>query len=80
MENHNNKTYQERMNKTASSKFGAIEKHLEKGVKLLDFGSGFSPEFIEQVQLHSQAIMPIISSLKPNRAIYYSKRELSSMG
>ena len=50
MENHTNKTYQERMNKTASSKFSAIEKHLEKGVKLLDFGSGFSPEFIEQVQ------------------------------
>ena len=50
MENHTNKTYQERMNKTASSKFGAIEKYLDKGVKLLDFGSGFSPEFIEQVQ------------------------------
>ena len=50
MENHTNKTYQERMNKTALSKFGAIEKHLDKGIKLLDFGSGFSPEFIEQVQ------------------------------
>lgn len=50
MENHTNKTYQERMNKTASSKFDAIEKHLDKGVKLLDFGSGFSPEFIDQVQ------------------------------
>lgn len=50
MENHTNKTYQERMNKTATFKFGAIEKHLNKGVKLLDFGSGFSPEFIEQVQ------------------------------
>lgn len=50
MENHTNKTYQERMNKTASSKFGAIEKHLDNGVKLLDFGSGFSPEFIEQVK------------------------------
>lgn len=50
MENHTNKTYQERMNKTASSKFSAIEKHLDNGVKLLDFGSGFSPEFIEQVQ------------------------------
>ena len=46
MENHTNKTYQERMNKTASSKFGAIEKHLEKGVKLLDFGSGFSLSLI----------------------------------
>jgi methyltransferase domain len=50
MENHTNKTYQKRMNKTALSKFGVIEKHLDKGIKLLDFGSGFSPEFIEQVQ------------------------------
>lgn len=50
MENHTNKTYQERMNKTALSKFGAIKKHLKKGIKLLDFGSGFSPEFIQQVQ------------------------------
>lgn len=37
------------MNQTASSKFGAIEKHLGENVKLLDFGSGFSPEFIKQV-------------------------------
>jgi len=49
LENHTNKTYQERMNQTASSKFGAIEKHLGENVKLLDFGSGFSPEFIKQV-------------------------------
>lgn len=50
MENHTNQTYQKRMNKTALSKFGVIEKHLDKGIKLLDFGSGFSPEFIKQVQ------------------------------
>lgn len=50
MENHTNQTYQKRMNKTALSKFDAIEKHLDKSIKLLDFGSGFSPEFIEQVQ------------------------------
>ena len=49
LENHTNKTYQERMNQTASSKFGAIAKHLGENVKLLDFGSGFSPEFIKQV-------------------------------
>ena len=49
LENHTNKTYQERMNQTAPSKFGAIEKHLGENVKLLDFGSGFSPEFIKQV-------------------------------
>ena len=49
LENHTNKTYQERMNQTASSKFRAIAKHLGENVKLLDFGSGFSPEFIKQV-------------------------------
>lgn len=37
------------MNQTASSKFRAIAKHLGENVKLLDFGSGFSPEFIKQV-------------------------------
>lgn len=50
MENHTNKTYQERMNQTATSKFGVIQPHLKEGVKLLDFGSGYSPEFIEQVK------------------------------
>ena len=50
MENHTNKTYQERMNQTATSKFGVIQPHLKAGIKLLDFGSGYSPEFIEQVQ------------------------------
>lgn len=50
MENHTSKTYQERMNQTATSKFGAIQPHLKEGVKLLDFGSGYSPEFIEQVK------------------------------
>ena len=49
LENHTNKVYQERMNQTVSSKIGAIEKHLGKNVKLLDFGSGFSPKFIKQV-------------------------------
>lgn len=50
MENHTSKTYQERMNQTATSKFGVIQPHLKAGIKLLDFGSGFSPEFIEQVK------------------------------
>lgn len=35
MENHTNKTYQERMNKTALSKFGAIKKHLKKASNYL---------------------------------------------
>lgn len=50
MENHTSKTYQERMNQTATSKFGVIQPHLKTGIKLLDFGSGYSPEFIGQVK------------------------------
>lgn len=84
MENHTNKTYQERMNKTASSKFGAIEKHLEKDVKLLDFGSGFSPEFIEQVQqtgAHYVAydVSNIVQNqLKENDIDFLTKEELAN--
>ena len=84
MENHTNKTYQERMNKTASSKFGAIEKYLDKGVKLLDFGSGFSPEFIEQVQqtgAHYVAydVSQIVQSqLKENDIDFLTKEQLAN--
>ncbi len=42
-------TYLKRMNKTANSKFKVVEPFLGKGVKLLDFGSGISPEFISEV-------------------------------
>lgn len=84
MENHTNKTYQERMNKTASSKFGAIEKHLDKDVKLLDFGSGFSPEFIEQVKetsAHYTAydVSQIVQNqLKENNIDFLTQEELKS--
>ena len=84
MENHTNKTYQEKMNKTASSKFGAIEKYLDKSVKLLDFGSGFSPEFIEQVQqtgAHYTAydISQIVQNqLKENNIDFLTKEELKN--
>lgn len=42
-------TYLQRMNKTADSKFKVVEPFLGKGIKLLDFGSGISPEFISEV-------------------------------
>ena len=44
-----NGSYTQRMNKTANSKFKVVEPFLGKGVKLLDFGSGISPEFISEV-------------------------------
>ena len=50
MDNHLNTTYQERMNQTVQAKLHAVLPYLEPGMKLLDFGSGFSPEFIYQVE------------------------------
>lgn len=51
MENYssNKDTYIQRMNQTAKSKFAVVEPYLSKGVKILDFGSGISPEFISDV-------------------------------
>ena len=42
-------SYLQRMNKTADSKFEVVKPFLGKGVNILDFGSGISPEFISEV-------------------------------
>ena len=44
-----NGSYIQRMNKTADSKFEVVKPYLGKGVNILDFGSGISPEFISEV-------------------------------
>ena len=41
--------YIARMNQTARSKFDILQEHLAPGVRILDFGSGYSPEFIDAV-------------------------------
>ena len=85
LENHTNKTYQERMNQTAPSKFGAIAKHLGENVKLLDFGSGFSPEFIKQVAqtgTHYVAydVSQIVQSqLQENNINFVTKEQLENI-
>ena len=48
--NHNTQTYIDRMNQTALSKFGCLQPYLGEGVSVLDFGSGYSPDFINEVQ------------------------------
>lgn len=45
----NGDSYIQRMNKTADSKFEVVKPYLGKGVNILDFGSGISPEFISEV-------------------------------
>ena len=65
MDNHLSSTYQERMNQTVRAKLEAVLPHLEPGMKLLDFGSGFSPEFIHQIEkrgviYHAYDISPTV--------------------
>ena len=48
--NHNTETYINRMNQTALSKFESVKPYLAPGKTMLDFGSGFSPEFIDEVR------------------------------
>ena len=47
---HNTQTYIDRMNQTALSKFDCLRPYLDEGVSVLDFGSGYSPEFIIEVE------------------------------
>ena len=51
MENYtsNKDLYIKRMNQTAKSKFAVVKPYLSKGMKILDFGSGISPEFISDI-------------------------------
>ena len=65
MDNHLNSTYQERMNQTVRAKLEAVLPYLEPGMKLLDFGSGFSPEFIHRIEnrgvtYHAYDISPTV--------------------
>lgn len=65
MDNHLNTTYQERMNQTVIAKLEAVLRYLEPGMKLLDFGSGFSPEFINRIEelgviYHAYDISPTV--------------------
>lgn len=48
--NHNTQMYIDRMNQTALSKFDCLQPYLCDGVSVLDFGSGYSPEFIREVE------------------------------
>lgn len=80
MENHQSQTYQKRMNQTASSKFDVLAPHLKKDVMVLDFGSGFSPDFIEQVKATGALytaydISPIVQQKLQNHSIDFLTEE-----
>lgn len=42
--------YMERMNQTALSKFDLLKPYLNPAIKVLDFGSGYSPDFIDAIR------------------------------
>ena len=47
---HDQKQYMDRMNQTALSKFDLLKPYLNPTIKILDFGSRYSPDFIEAVR------------------------------
>ena len=47
---HDQEQYMTRMNQTALSKFNLLKPYLNPTIKVLDFGSGYSPDFIEAVR------------------------------
>lgn len=80
MENHQNQIYQQRMNQTASSKFDVLAPHLKKDIMMLDFGSGFSPDFIAQVKATGALytaydISPIVQQKLQNHQIDFLTKE-----
>lgn len=50
MENHTNPAYNKRMHQTTDAKLEPLEPYLKPGVTLLDFGSGFNPNFIASIE------------------------------
>ena len=46
---HDQEQYMSRMNQTALSKFDLLKPYLNPTIKVLDFGSGYSPDFIKAV-------------------------------
>lgn len=81
---HDQKQYTERMNQTARSKFDILEPYLEPGMTILDFGSGYSPEFIEAVRQTSASYIAydtssvIQETLRTHGIPFLTKEELLS--
>lgn len=48
--NHETQTYIDRMNQTTLSKFECLKPYIQPDMSVLDFGSGYSPEFIREVE------------------------------
>lgn len=84
MENHTNPTYSKRMHQTTDAKLEPLEPYLKPGVTLLDFGSGFNPDFIASIEetgatYYGYDISPIVNQqFKENKIKHLSKEDLDA--
>lgn len=84
MENHTNPTYNKRMHQTTDAKLEPLEPYLKPGVTLLDFGSGFNPNFIASIEdtgatYYGYDISPIVNQqFKENKINHLSKDDLDA--
>jgi SAM-dependent methyltransferase len=84
MENHTNPTYNKRMHQTTDAKLEPLEPYLKPGVTLLDFGSGFNPDFITSIEetgatYYGYDISPIVNQqFKENKIKHLIKEDLDA--
>ena len=84
MENHTNPTYSKRMHQTTDAKFEPLEPYLKPGITLLDFGSGFNPNFIASIEetgatYYGYDISPIVNQhFKENKINHLTKDDLDA--
>lgn len=84
MENHTNPTYNKRMHQTTDAKLEPLMPYLKPNTTLLDFGSGFNPDFIASIEetgatYYGYDISPIVNQqFKENKVKHLSKDDLEA--
>ena len=84
MENHTNPTYNKRMHQTTDAKLEPLIPYLKPNTTLLDFGSGFNPNFIASIEetgatYYGYDISPIVNQqFKENKINHLTKEDLEA--
>lgn len=84
MENHTNPTYNKRMHQTTDAKLEPLIPYLKPNTTLLDFGSGFNPDFIASIEetgatYYGYDISPIVNQqFKENKIKHLTKEDLET--
>ena len=84
MENHTNPTYNKRMHQTTDAKLEPLMPYLKPNTTLLDFGSGFNPDFITAIEdtgatYYGYDVSPIVNQqFKENKIKHLTKDDLKA--